>query len=374
MPQTAMHNPALAAYYDRLKVWFLGAAFFFIIGSYTIANEIKSSVFRHVVGVESIPRARILTMFILIPLIFIYARIVDKVRRYQLVMIFCGIWAVLGFLFAYLLGNEAIGIPNTEQSPYRLFGWLFYFFIEGYPPFVVSVFWAFVNSVSSPQFSKEYYAYITAASKFGGAITAALAWFICKSCVLKDNVLLSDTFNHQMLLVLSAILLLVTCVVIYVFMRYVPGAYLHGYEAAYQFERQRKKEEAKVERKFVAHIGSPVKRAFHDMYNSLKSMVSGLMLFVRQPYVLGIFGMVFLYETIYVVFSYLRIYEAQRYASSMSEITCALYEPIFFVQAIGSVFAVFGTQPLVKRLGERVCLMLVPSPERSIPYICIAIL
>lgn len=354
-------SPEQIAHYERLKVWFLSAAFFFIIGSYTIANELKSSVFRHVIGVESIPRARILTMFLLVPLIFVYARTVDKLRRHQLVMFFCGLWALVGLVFAYFLAHPTIGIPNAEQDPYRIFGWLFYFFIEGYPPFVVSVFWAFVNSVSSPQFSKDYYAYITAASKFGGAITAGLAWFVCSACVLPGESLVTDTFNHQMLLVAASGLLFVTCFIVYLFTRYVPAQYLHGYEAAYQFERQRKKEEAKEEKIYHREESSFTKRLSHDIAHSFKGMASGLMLFVRQPYVLGIFGMVFLYETVYVVFSYLRVVEAQRFAGSMSEITCALYKPIFFVQAIGVLFAIFGTHPMVKRLGERTCLLLIPA-------------
>ncbi len=357
----AKDDKSIVEHYDRLKVWFLSAAFFFIIGSYTIANELKSSVFRHVIGVESIPTARILTMFLLVPLIFFYARTVDKLRRHQLVMFFCGIWAVIGLVFAYFLAHPTIGIPNAEQNPYRIFGWLFYFFIEGYPPFVVSVFWAFVNSVSSPQFSKDYYAYITAASKFGGALTAGLAWFICSSCVLSQQTVAWDTYNHQMLLIGAALLLFVACFIIYLFIKFVPSRYLHGYEAAYQFERERKKEEAREEKIFQRREGSFMKRFFHDAAHSLKGMTSGLMLFVRQPYVLGIFGMVFLYETVYVVFSYLRVVEAQRFAGSMSEITCELYKPIFFVQAIGVVFALFGTYPMVKRLGERACLMLIPG-------------
>ena len=68
----------------------------------------------------------------------------------------------------YLVGHPEIGIANTETSPYRLFGWVFYFLNEGYSPFVLSVFWAYVNSVNNPTSAKKHYGLMIASSKLGG--------------------------------------------------------------------------------------------------------------------------------------------------------------------------------------------------------------
>ncbi len=134
-------------YYERKKLIFLTIAFFCVIGAYTVAKELKNSVFAYTVGEDYIPFVRTGAMFALIPVLFLYSRLVDQLRRYQLLCVYSGFFGIMGLFFAYLIGHPTIGIANTHESPYRLFGWVFYFFVEGYSPFVVSVFWAFANSV-----------------------------------------------------------------------------------------------------------------------------------------------------------------------------------------------------------------------------------
>src|SRR5579871_2077945 len=162
-------------YYERLKLIFLTVAFFCVIGSYTVAKELKNSVFMYVVGEDYIPWVRTGAMLALIPAVFVYSLLVDRLRRYQLLCVYSGIYAVVGLLFAYLLGHPTIGIVNTQESPYRLFGWIFYFFVEGYSPFVVSVFWAFANSINTPDGAKKSYGLMVSGSKLGGMLTSGLA-------------------------------------------------------------------------------------------------------------------------------------------------------------------------------------------------------
>jgi AAA family ATP:ADP antiporter len=338
-----------SAMFEWRKTVLISIAFALIIGAYTVILELKNSIFVHTVGIKSIPTARILSMFVLIPFIFLYSRLVDKLRRYYLVSFYCILYGLLGLLFAYFFGHPTIGIPNTEASPYRLFGWIFYFFVESYPPFVVSVFWAFVNSVSSPDSAKKNYALIVAASKLGGMFASGFAgWWLLRACSV--SVVQHDTMNHQLLLSLSSMVLLLVPLIIFAIIKYVPGKYLHGYEAVYKFEKKREKLEQKEGPKtFLASIGSV-----------WTSMTSGLTIFAKQPYVLGIFGMVFLYEVVYVVFSWLRIAESQRGATSLSAVTNSLFSQIFIVHCIGFVLALVGTKPLLRRLGERYCIMLIP--------------
>src|SRR5260221_14761741 len=122
-----------------LKLFFLTLIYFFVIGSYTITRDIKSSIFVCVVGKEYIPSSKIISMFMLLPAIFFYSRLVDRVRRYQLLCFYSILFGVANLIFAYYIGDARVGISNTDASPWRLFGWLFYFFVEGYSPFVVSV-------------------------------------------------------------------------------------------------------------------------------------------------------------------------------------------------------------------------------------------
>ncbi len=323
---------------DRLKVFFLCIAFFFIIGAYTIAKELKDIVFISIVGREYIPLAKIPAMLILLPAILLYSLLVDRMRRYRLFSFYSAFFGVMGLVFAYFIGHPSIGLANTDAGPYRLFGWLFYCFVEGYTPFVVSVFWAFANSISSPDSAKRYYGLLASSSKLGGMVTSGLAWalFSLGSSALPGG--FSDIAIHQIVLVVSSLLLLVVPMVIFLLMKKVPGRYLHGYEAVYQVEKQKKKLKQEKTGVFV-----------------------GLAMLVKHPYVLGIFGMIYFYEVIATILSYLRLGIAQSNAATVSDVSAFLFKMVFMTHAIGFLISLFVTQTLLKRFGERICLLLIPA-------------
>lgn len=323
---------------ERVKVFFLSLSFFFIIGSYTITRDIKNSIFISVVGTDYIPWAKVSTLFVLVPLILWYSRLVDRIKRHQLLCFYSTAFGLIGLLCSYLIGHPTIGIANTHTSPFRLFGWLFYFFVEGYSPFVVSVFWSYVNSITTPDQAKKNYGYIVSGSKVGGMLMAGIAWYLFSVTSSNTYQSLDDVFTHQFIMVISSLMVLAVPIMIYLLRRLVPRNALHGYEAAYQVEKHKKHDES-----FFA------------------SMFSGLKLFVQYPYALGIFGMVFFYEVISTVMSYLRLGVAQANAESISDISRILFEMVFKTHAIGLVISLLGTRLLHNKLGTRVCLLLIPS-------------
>ena len=323
--------------FQRLKIVFLGAIFFFIVGSYTVAKELGGSIFIATVGEEYVPWADILAMIALLPAVLLYAKLVDKVRRYQLLAGYSLFFGFFGLIFAYFIGHPQIGISNTDLSPYRIFGWLFYLFVSGYSPFVVSVFWAFANSVSSPDEAKQNYAYIVSGSKLGGMISSGIAWFLFSSNNLSKGAVFSDASIHQIVLAVSSLMLVVAPCLVFLLMRCVPGRYLHGYEAVYQVEKQRS-EKGKAE----------------------TGVFVGLKLLLQYPYVLGIFSMVYFYEFIAKVLSYLRLSVAHSHADSISGVSGYLFMTIFFTHALGFVISLLGTRLLLKFLGVRICLLLIP--------------
>ncbi len=326
--------------YNRLKFIFLSITFAFVIGGYTIAKELKDSIFVGIIGKDYIPYAKFIAMIVLIPAIFLYSVLVDRVRRYQVLMIYTTVFGTIGLLSAYFIGHPTIGLANTHTTPWRLFGWLFYFFVEGYSPFVVSVFWSFANSVSSPDGAKQNYPYMVAASKVGGMITAGLGWYMLSS-IAQDKTCTfgsaQDVWGHQLILGVSSMLLLCVPVILYFLMKMIPGRYLHGYEAVYQAEKEKRREgEQKT------------------------GMFEGLILLFRYPYVLGIFGMIYFYEVIATVLNFLRIGVAQADSQSTAAITASLFQMVFWVHFSGFLLSLVGTSVMMKRLGERTCLMLVP--------------
>lgn len=323
-------------YYERLKLLFLWVAFFFIIGSYTVVRELRDSIFVFIVGRDYIAKAKMATLIGFIPAIFLYSKLVDKMRRYYLLCAYSAFYAISGLIFAYYLGDSVIGIPNTNTSPDRIIGWLFYFFVEGFSPFVVSVFWAFLNSVSSPETAKNY-GFLVSGSKMGGMLASASAWYFLSRVNAAGMPMYSDTANHQILILISSSLLLCVPVVILWMMRRVPGKFLHGYEAVYQVEKEK-----------VKHGEAET------------GIFAGLKMLIKYPYVLGIFGMVFFYEMVTTVLSVMRVGIAQDSTSSMSGASAYLFAMIFVTHAVGFVVSLVGTGALVRYFGEKRCLMLIP--------------
>lgn len=322
---------------ERLKLLALTASFFFIIGAYTIAKELKDIVFSEVVGKNYIGLAKLLSMIFLVPAIFLYSKLVDKVNRYQLLSIYSGAFGVMGLIFSVLLGHGAIGLSNTNTDPYRLFGWFFYFFIEAYTPFLVSVFWAFANSINTPESAKNNYAVMVSGSKLGGMFMAAFAWFLLS---IKDTTSVfhfSDIIRHQILLGVSSALLLVVPVVIYAMVKFVSSKHLHGYEAVYKAEKQREKS------------------GENDT-----GVFSGLSMLFKYPYAFGMFAIVLFYEIIQTILNFQRLGIAKEGAETLSDFSASLFVMIFFVHFIGFIISVIGTKVLLEKLGEKRCLLLVP--------------
>jgi ATP:ADP antiporter, AAA family len=323
-------------HYDRLKSIFLWVCFFFIIGSYTVIRELRDSIFVFVVGGKYLNDAKLVSLIGFIPAIFLYSKLVDKMRRYYLLCAYCAFYAISGLIFAYFLGDPVIGIPNIVRSPDRIIGWLFYFFVEGFSPFVVSVFWAFLNSISSPESAKNY-GFLVSGSKVGGMLASASAWYFLSRVTQAGLPVYSDTANHQILILISSSLLLCVPFIIMLMMKKIPGRFLHGYEAVYQVEKEK-----------VKHGESET------------GIFAGLNMFVRYPYVLGIFCMVYFYEVVTTVLSLMRVEIAQDSTSTMSGASAYLFKIIFYSHAVGFVISLVGTGALVRWLGEKRSLMLIP--------------
>jgi ATP:ADP antiporter, AAA family len=319
---------------ERLKLLFLAVSFFFVIAGYTIARDLKDAIFLNIVGREWVPAAKVISMIILVPAILFYSFLVDRVRRYQLLMIYASFYSSMLLIIAYFVGHPTIGMMNVNPSPLRLFGWLVYFLIEGYSPFVVGTFWAFANSINSPDSAKKNYGLMVSASKIGGAMSAGTAWWFFMRCAELDS-FAADIFAHQVAFFMAALFMLCVPVAIFFLIKKVPGRYLHGYEAAYQVEKERTKEGRKA------------------------GMLEGLYLLLRYPYVMGIFGMVYFYEVIGAIFSYLRLGVAQEYVNASAK-TAFLFQGYFISHLIGLCIAMLGTRMLLSWLGTRACLLLIP--------------
>ena len=329
--------------FERLKFFLLTVAFCLVIGAYTIVKELKDTVFVGIVGNEYIPKAKILVIFFLVPAALLYSALVDNIRRYQLLSFYCFLYGAILLFFTYLLGSPTYGLEATDHNSWNLFWWAYYLILEGVSPFVVGVFWAFASSVSDPAEAKASFATMVAGSKIGGMATALFAAIMMNNLGSTGWFSFSDTVAHQILLGLSAVLLLCVPAVIYILMKVVPGRYLHGYEVVY-------KQEKKNSKAGVANTG----------------MFSGLQILLESPYILGIFALVFFYESLNVVLSFQRICLLKAAATNangmmnVSLFTGSMFMQRFWSHFFGLLFSLIGVRFLLKKYGEKKCLLMIP--------------
>lgn len=317
--------------YDAVKVVFSAATFFFIIGSYSILRSLKTSIFLGFVGREYEPLAKIFSIIITVPVMLLYAKIIDKFKKHQAVYCFMLFYAILTLFFAYCFAHPVYGIKNTQTHPYRIIGWTFEIFMDLFQALIVGTFWSFINSISTPTFASKGYGFIVAGSRIGGILTPLISWLILEKTTI------SGATSIPLLTAASAILLLLATYCLYTINNKIPSSHLHGYEAAYRVEKQ------------------------HEKAHTVTGVFEGLRLTLTQPYVFGIFALVFSFEVINIIFDYqmhiLMSIESNNDVHAMSSFMF-FYTGTF--QALSLIFALFGTSKLINKFGIQWCLLVMP--------------
>ena len=325
---------------ETTKLLSLSLSFFFIIGSYSILRSLKTSIFLGFVGKEYQPYTRIIVILLIVPCLLAYARLVDKVKRHQIVYVILGIYTLLGFVFVGLFAHPTIGIANTTTSPYRFLGWAFEIYMDLYSALVVSTFWGFINSSSSTTFASKSYGFIVAASRIGGMTTTVLALLIT------DMSSLSSTTSIPLLVFIASLFLLGSAVSIWHLVRVVPEEDLLSHS-----DRQEQEKLAKEKEHEATAKAKPKKT----------SIIEGLRIMLKEPYVLGMFGLVYSMEIISILFDYQwQVLLSIQTGNNIGKMSSFMLIYTFSFQALGFIFAVFGVSTFLKNLGLRACLLIMP--------------
>ncbi|MBU4269511.1 hypothetical protein KJ644_03075 [Candidatus Dependentiae bacterium] len=324
----------------RLKVFFLSLTFLFMSATQAIWRPLKNAIFAKTVGAIYVPDAKIYSLIFLIPLLLFYSKLVDWLRRHQLLYAFL-IFHAIGCLVLYaFLIHPVYGLENTSIGVHRFVGWGMYFFMESFAAFMSMSFWSFADSINNPSDAKNYYGLFVAGSKIGSMITAGLLYLATNSISVSQDHIVLPKF-----LLIGCILLLCAAVSIYFMMKYVPGYHMHGYEAVYQLEKAKEKEAEK--------------EAF-SFKNMLKKPFEGLIVMIKNPYVLGIFGLVLFYEVTIVIVEYIVQIAADASHESAGSLTAYFASYYFIMNLVGLFITLFGTTPLLRLLGINKTLYIFP--------------
>lgn len=301
-----------------------------------IWRPLKMAVFSKMVGAYLVPDAKLFSLFIIIPLILIYSKLVDWLRRHHLLYCFTIFHAIGGIIFAYFLAHPVYGIANTQPSSDRLLGWAFYFFMESFDAFFATTFWSFADSVNNPKDAKNYYGFFVSGSKIGGLISAGILYLA-----------ITLTSGHNQLTLLPGALFVGSLMLfgasgaIYLLIKNVSDNIMHGYEAAYQLEKHKR----------------PKQNGF---LHTLKSAFDGLFIMIKNPYVLGIFFLVTFYEIIIVIFDWWVALHADAIMPTIGDMTAYYAFYYMLLNLIGLGISFLGTTPLLRLIGVRVMLFLFP--------------
>lgn len=333
------------------KVILLALTFAFFTGTQAIWRSLKSSIFSKIIGAAFISHAKVLSIFFLIPLLLGYSKLVDTLRRHQLVYVFTLLHALGGVIFALALMHPEWGLSVTHSSPNRIVGWLFYLFMESFSAFLSTTFWSFANSVNNPTEARSSYGTLVAGSKLGGLICAgSFSLFLAATTDVNSSAYhffrgslppLSDDITLPAALLLGSVLLTCAAIAIYTLMRIVPGYYLHGYEEVYKIEKKR---ELKDE----------------SLWGQLKSSFDGLYVIVSRPYVFGIFMLSFFHDFIITIFDFLVLQAADSAHATAGALTGFYLNYYMLMHLFGLGISLFGTTMIQRFLGNRIALLVYP--------------
>jgi AAA family ATP:ADP antiporter len=321
------------------KVFYLALTFLLMSCTLVIWRPLKMAIFAKMVGAYQVPEAKLYSLLFIIPLILVYSKLVDVLRRHHLLYCYTIFHAVGGIIFAYLLTHPVHGLANTQVSSDRWLGWAFYFFMESFDAFFSATFWSFADSVNNPKDAKNYYGFLVSGSKIGGIIASALLYITLGCCSVGNEV----HFLPGALFV-GSLLLCAASFALYLLVTKVPDTIMHGYEATYQLEKHKKRES----------------EARTGILGMLRSSVDGLIIMLKKPYVLGIFSLVVFYDVMVVIFDWWVAVHADQQLPTVGAMTAFYAKYYFFLNAIGLVISFLGTTPILRLVGIRISLFLFP--------------
>ncbi|KKQ33116.1 MAG: Plastidic atp adp transporter [candidate division TM6 bacterium GW2011_GWF2_37_49] len=319
-----------------LKILFLASTFLLMMMCLVVWRPLKIAIFAKIVGAQFIPNAKLFSLLFVIPLIIFYSKLVDWLRRHQLLYWFTLFHGIGGLIFYFFISHPVYGIANTQASSDRLVGWAFYIFMESFDAFFSTTFWAFADSICNPKDAKNYYGYIAAGSKIGGIIAAGGLYFI-----------IGSSSNTEQIAIIPNVLLFGSCslfaaaLAIYFLMRNVSGKYMHGYEVVYQLEKT----------KSIESVG---------FWASVKGLFDGLWVIIKNPYVAGIFSMVVFYEIVIVIFDFWVVLYADKMNATVGGMTGYYAFYYFVMNLVGLAVCLLGTTPMLRFLGLRFSLLAFP--------------
>lgn len=320
------------------KFVMLGAIFALVIGVYWTLRPLKDSIFTTMVNVpervkadpknlgEYIPFAKLLSLFLLLPLILLYSKAVDKFKRHHMFYFLGGVYLVVTILFGLYFTFSPNGLSNQVADPSRIAGWLWYVFVESYGSLVVALFWAFATDITSAESAKKGFAITVMLGQLGSIVGPFALTPLGAKVFGQDGPVV----------LLCAIPILLMILGMAYFVTHTPKEQLTGFHG---------KDEAKVE-------------AQHE-----PGFFEGLKLLVSEKYLLGIFAVIAIYEILVTIIDFnFKVQVGVAYPLPEQACLRSAYLGNYAVQVniVSFLCLLLGVNNIARYLGVKVSLALMP--------------
>lgn len=321
---------------EELKKFALLAIIFgFTIGVYWLLRPLKDAVFSKTVGADWIPFAKWLSLFIVIPLGMVYSKLVDAFPRHRVFYALSAIYATLALVFGFAFLHSDYGLTNlvvtVKESGElhsqhalqlgRALGWAWYVFVESFGSIMVVLFWAFAADTTTPEAAKRGFPIVAFGAQVGGILGPLLV----------ETYAVSHGAGN--LTLASAAGIMAIGGMIWYFMRTIPADQLTGYQS-----KDEKKSEKKPETGFM----------------------EGLRLMLEQPYLLGIFAVISIYEIINTILDFNFKYLANQQHADPNALLEYLGTFGKYTNGVAFICILLGVNNIGRILGLRTALVVLP--------------
>ena len=313
---------------ERKKFSILSVLFGLTIGAYWLFRPLKDGVFLTMVGTDYQPKAKILSMFVVIPLVMIYERLVSSYKRHQVLYGLSIFYAIGAAIFAAFIMHPEMGMQNTVASADRYLGWTFYLFVESFGSIMVMLFWSFVADTTTPDSAKRGYPLIVLGAQIGG-----IAGPLMGQMVMPEEGGAEAVNGSGIATIICVVALCLIPLIVYYFMHNVSKEQMQGFHA---------------DEKKAPLEGKP-KPGFME----------GLKLLVTRPYLLGIFVVVSFYEII-VTFLDFQFKTLAKGSYTGDALTGYLFKYAIWTNAVAFLCIMFGAGKIGNKLGLAKTLLLLP--------------
>jgi len=322
------------------KFLFLAFIFFIIIGVYWSMRPIKDSIFGAMVGYKKYgPWAKLLSLALIVPLIIIYNKLIDKYPRQKLFYILFTTYAVVTLIFmglfllpsnqAILLSDIPAGLPGSLASPWNIVGWLWYVFVESYGSMLVALFWAFSSDITKAGPARRGFPLIFLFGQLGNVLGPLI--FNVKQGIFKSY----EFATSAPLLGVLAGLMLTVVGLLWLFVKVTPERQMQGFEAAeVEVSTKEKKEKA--------------------------GFLDGLKLLLRHKYLLGMYCIIMFYEVIVTMFDYSFKALCKTVYPLEIDNSAYLFQYATWTGIISATCVFVGINNIQRKLGMKVSLILMP--------------